>query len=222
MWSGLAEPLAAFPRLSYLTRAMGFEDPFEDLHHELLHGDVASPLLLRDTTTSSSSSSGSHIKDAAAAGPLVGGKATDANANQLCVVDPRKTEELVNTFIRAPAVDVMEREADFVLNIDVPGVAKQDLKVQISEEGRRGRKRKLLTVSGERKDEDFKEDKEHHVKSSSKRYGRFSRSLVLPDNCNADATQIKARHANGILKLTVPKVKSEPPQKRQAIEIAIA
>jgi len=198
-----------FHRLPPLSRLMGFEDPFEDVPHELVHPAVA----LRDASLSSSSS-GSLIKEA-------GGDAKQ-DAHALTDLSNQGHQDLMTAMVRAPAVDVLERDNDYVINVDVPGVAKEDLKVHVTEEGRRGRKRKLLTVSGERKDEDFKEDKEHGVRSSVRRYGKFSRSLVLPENCNAEHAQIKAKHNNGVLKVTLPKVKTEPPLKRQAIDVPIA
>jgi len=191
---------------------MGFEDPFEDMSHELLQSAVTLPAL-RDA---SSSSSGSHgLKDAGSG---------DSKHDHLAMTDASKLghQDMMTAIVRAPAVDVLERDNDYVVNVDVPGVAKEDLKIQVTEEGRRGRKRKLLTVSGERKDEDFKEDKEHNLRSAVRRYGKFSRSLVLPENCNAEPAQIKAKHNNGVLKVTLPKVKAEPPLKRQAIDVPIA
>ena len=68
--------------------------------------------------------------------------------------------------------------------------------------------RKMLNLSGERKEERTKEDKEKGSKSSSRMYGKFSRSLLLPDGACAEG--VKARQENGILALTIPRTPAKP------------
>lgn len=98
-----------------------------------------------------------------------------------------------------PSVDVQENGKSWMLSVDVPGVKKEDLKIDV--EGHR------LVVSGQRFAEESSKggsDKEgtrwSHVE---RRFGSFSRSFTLPDSAEVDA--IEAEHSNGVLKIVVPK-----------------
>lgn len=103
------------------------------------------------------------------------------------------------TLSHAPMIDVSERDDAFLVNVDVPGVKKGDVKIHIDDH----HGHKTLTVSGERREETSREDKDKGLKSWSRSYGRFSRSLALPDNVNAE--NITAKHEDGVLRLVVPK-----------------
>jgi HSP20 family protein len=92
-----------------------------------------------------------------------------------------------------PKVDVIENTDSFEIHFAVPGLSKEDFKIELNDN--------LLTVSGERKFSDEKKDKNYH--SIETQYGSFSRSFSLPDN--TDAGKINAKYNNGILELTVPK-----------------
>ena len=92
-----------------------------------------------------------------------------------------------------PKVDVLENEKAFVINVAVPGVSKEDFKIDLNDN--------YLTISGERK---FKNEKsEHNFHSVETQYGSFSRSFSLPEN--VDAAGISAQYNNGILEISVPK-----------------
>ena len=97
----------------------------------------------------------------------------------------------MSTFV--PKVDVVEGDNAFELHVEVPGMNKEDFKIEVKDN--------YLTVSGERKLSSEKNEKNFH--SIETHYGSFSRSLALPDNVNAD--KINAKYNNGILELTVPK-----------------
>ena len=71
----------------------------------------------------------------------------------------------------------------------------------------------VLTVQGEKQHESGEKENRYHV--SERAYGRFSRSFTLPSE--VDAEKIKAGFENGVLTLTLPKLKAATPQ---AIEIA--
>lgn len=92
-----------------------------------------------------------------------------------------------------PEVDIVETEKTFELELAVPGMKKEDFKLDFNE----GK----LTISGERKFE--KEHKEVNYHTRETRYGAFSRSFYLPDNI--DDSKIKAAYEDGILKVVVPK-----------------
>jgi HSP20 family protein len=92
-----------------------------------------------------------------------------------------------------PKVDIIENEKAFDIQVAVPGMNKEDFKIDFKEN--------VLTVSGERKY--TKEKNEKHFKSIETQYGSFSRSFFLPEN--VDTEKIEAKYNNGILELTVPK-----------------
>lgn len=93
----------------------------------------------------------------------------------------------------SPKVDVIENENSYEVHLAVPGVNKEDFKVEVNDNH--------LTVSGERKFTNEKKDKNYH--SVETQYGSFSRSFTLPEN--VDGTKIIAKYNNGILELTIPK-----------------
>lgn len=97
----------------------------------------------------------------------------------------------MNSFV--PKVDVLENDKAYELHVEVPGMSKEDFNIEVNDN--------YLTVSGERKFTNEKNEKNFH--SIETRYGSFSRSFALPENVNAD--KINAKYNNGILELTVPK-----------------
>jgi HSP20 family protein len=104
-----------------------------------------------------------------------------------------------------PAVDLVEDDEHYVLTADLPGVAEQDVNVEV--EGR------ILTVSGERRSEhQERKDGYRRVERAS---GRFVRTLRLPQGVDADG--IEARFDNGVLEVTIPK-----PEPRKPHKVAIA
>jgi HSP20 family protein len=92
-----------------------------------------------------------------------------------------------------PRVDVIESETSYEVQLAVPGLSKEDFKIEINDNH--------LTVSGERKISNDKKDKNFH--SIETQYGAFSRSFTLPEN--VDGTKINAKYNNGILELVIPK-----------------
>lgn len=92
-----------------------------------------------------------------------------------------------------PRVDIMEEEKAFEVHVAVPGMSKDDFKIDLNDN--------YLTISGERK---FgREKKEDNFYSMETQYGTFSRSFSLPEN--VDAAKISAKYVNGILEVTIPK-----------------
>ena len=92
-----------------------------------------------------------------------------------------------------PKVDVFEEEKAFEVHVAVPGMNKEDFKIDLNED--------RLTISGERKYS--KEKKENSMRSIETSYGSFSRTFTLPDNI--DLNRIEAEYKNGILEITLPK-----------------
>jgi len=93
----------------------------------------------------------------------------------------------------SPKVDVIENENSYEVHLAVPGVSKEDFKIELNDNH--------LTISGERKFTDEKKEKNYH--SVETQFGSFSRSFALPEN--VDGTKISAKYNNGILELVIPK-----------------
>ena len=92
-----------------------------------------------------------------------------------------------------PAVDIIEEKERFVLRADVPSVKPEDIDVNM-ENG-------VLSVSGERHRESTEEAQ--GMRRVERVSGKFYRRFNLPDT--ADAQEISAKSANGILEVVIPK-----------------
>jgi HSP20 family protein len=103
-------------------------------------------------------------------------------------------------------IDVKEDEKSFTVKADIPGVKKEDIKIDVDGD--------TVTVSAETKSEK-EEKKDEKVIYSERSYGAVSRSFSLP--VDVDAKGAKAEYKDGVLNLTLPK-KSNGSAKR--IEIA--
>ncbi len=92
-----------------------------------------------------------------------------------------------------PKVDIIETEKAFEIHVAVPGMNKEDFKIDLNDN--------FLTISGERK---FTAEKEsNNFRSIETQYGTFSRSFSMPEN--VDVAKIAAKYNNGILELVIPK-----------------
>jgi HSP20 family protein len=93
----------------------------------------------------------------------------------------------------APVVDISESAREYTVSADLPGVKKEDVKVNV-ENG-------VLTVSGERKSEH--EDKDARLHRVERVFGAYSRSFSLPEDVLED--KITAEHKDGTLIVHLPK-----------------
>ena len=109
----------------------------------------------------------------------------------------------------APKVDISEDEKNVYLNVELPGIRKEDVKVTVNDDN-------VLTIKGTKKKEETVEDKEgdRSYIRVERSYGEFARSFVLPDTVKTD--KIDAKYENGVLNLTLEKVE---PKKPKEIEI---
>lgn len=96
-------------------------------------------------------------------------------------------------------MDIAETEKDYSLEVEIPGVEEKDIDISLSGD--------LLTVKGEKKSEEKKEDKNYLRIERS--YGSFQRSVTLPPDIDAD--KVKANFKNGILTITIPKSENAKP-----------
>ena len=100
----------------------------------------------------------------------------------------------------APCVDISETDAAYLVNAEIPGVKKEDVRVTI-EDG-------MLTLQGERKmEKESKSNKFHRVERC---YGSFMRSFLVPDD--ADEGKIKAEFKDGMLNITLAKSEKAKPR----------
>lgn len=105
-----------------------------------------------------------------------------------------------------PATDIFETKDDFVFKIELPGISKDDIKVELSGES--------LTVKGERKEEiEVKKEEFHRIERCG---GTFTRNFTLPKNANGE--KVTASMKDGILELRIPK---QEKTKTKAIPINI-
>ena len=92
-----------------------------------------------------------------------------------------------------PSVEVSDTTDAVVVKAQVPGVSKDDLHVEISDD--------VLTLKGETKTEEKKEDKNYYRREI--RYGSFSRTIPLPVAVKSE--QADAKMKDGVLEITIPK-----------------
>ena len=92
----------------------------------------------------------------------------------------------------APKVDVVTKDNKLVTRIDLPGMKKEDVNVELIDG--------LLTLSGERNKE-FKEEKDNYFREE-REYGSFCRRVPLPKGVKPE--EVKATFVNGVLEVTVP------------------
>jgi len=105
-------------------------------------------------------------------------------------------------------IDVIEEQNQYIINAELPGVTKEDVKVTVDND--------ILTITAERKNEINEEDKNKRYVRVERSYGVVSRSLRLPPGC--DTSKIQARHENGILKITIPRDPNAIQQKQVQIQ----
>ena len=117
----------------------------------------------------------------------------------------------------APAMNVLENDKEYKLEVAAPGMCKDDFKVHLNKDGNLviEMEKKDCCCKGKEKDED-KKDCRYLRKEFS--YSKFSQTLLLPDN--ADKEGIEAQVNNGILKVTIPKLeKAKVEDTRREIEV---
>jgi HSP20 family protein len=105
---------------------------------------------------------------------------------------PLTTSRMANV-LRAPSADVVERENEIEVVMEIPGMQPEDIDIDLENN--------VLTVSGEKSEEHDEEEGTYHL--SERRYGRFNRSFVLPRDVEPDG--IRARCQDGLLTVTIPK-----------------
>lgn len=111
----------------------------------------------------------------------------------------------------APAINVLENEKSYDLELAAPGMTKDDFKVTLNEEGD-------LVINMEKKLENNEDKKHGHYLRREFSYSKFQQTMLLPDD--ADKEKINAQVENGVLKVNIPKiVKVQPDSAHKVIEV---
>ena len=105
-----------------------------------------------------------------------------------------------------PQIEVFEKDNRLVTKVDLPGMKKEDVKVEVTDGH--------LTISGERKSE-VKEEKDRFYRSE-RQYGSFYRAVPLPEGARLE--DVKATFAEGVLEVSVP-LPAAPQPKVRTVEV---
>ena len=113
----------------------------------------------------------------------------------------------------APAVNIIENDDEYKIEVAAPGMTREDFKVHINEDNE-------LIISMEKRSEEKEEDKKHKGTYLRREfsYTQFQQSLLLPDNVERDKISAKVEH--GVMSIDIPKKKvTETASATRQIEI---
>lgn len=113
---------------------------------------------------------------------------------------PEHSEDM-ETAVWTPRVDLSENDEAYFVHLDVPGMTKDDFKINFHEG--------VLSVSGERKEE--KTDENRSFVRIERNFGCFYRSFNLPKLVKID--KVSASYDNGVLNISVPKAEESKPRR---------
>lgn len=107
-----------------------------------------------------------------------------------------------------PAVNILENESNFKLEVYAPGLSKEDFQVEISQ--------KTLSISCEKQFENEVNNEQYSRKEFSST--SFKRTFNLPESVKYD--EIQAKYENGVLNISLPKLEEVLPKPKRMIEIS--
>ena len=111
----------------------------------------------------------------------------------------------------APAINVIENDKEYKVELAAPGMTKEDFDVHIDEDNN-------LVISMEKKNEKKDENKNGRYLRREFSYSKFQQTMILPDD--VDKEKIAASVNNGVLDIQLPKLsKEEMPKQTRNIEI---
>jgi HSP20 family protein len=118
---------------------------------------------------------------------------------------------MLRTNATAPAINILESESEYKIEVAAPGMAKEDFIVRIDDNNH-------LVVAMEKKVENAEEKQEVHYLRREFSYSKFEQRMILPKN--VDKEKISAKMENGVLCVSIPKLKEEEIRKNlRMIEI---
>lgn len=115
----------------------------------------------------------------------------------------RRVSETANWF---PEIDVFEKDTRLVTKVDLPGMKKEDVKVEVTDGH--------LAISGERKTE--AEERKEQFYRCEREYGSFYRAIPLPEGVKFE--DVKATFSDGVLEVSIP-LPAQPEAKARKVEI---
>ena len=120
------------------------------------------------------------------------------------------TDYMPRTNATAPAINVLEDEKQYTVELAAPGLKKDDFNVNINEEGN-------LVIKMEKKQEQSTNDKKSHYLRREFNYTKFEQTLILPDDVEKE--KIAARVNDGVLTVDLPKFVQEKQTVHRQINI---
>jgi HSP20 family protein len=94
-----------------------------------------------------------------------------------------------------PHIDISEDEKNILVEAEIPGVKKENIKITLQNN--------ILTINGEKKKEKEEKDSKRNFFRSERVYGSFTRNFTLPEDINPDS--VDAKFDNGILNIKISK-----------------
>lgn len=106
----------------------------------------------------------------------------------------------------APAINVVENEQNYRIEVAAPGLKKEDFTVHIDESNN-------LVINMEKKSENKEERKKDHYLRREFTYSKFMQTIMLPENVNKDGIQAEVK--DGVLEIQLPKKMIEESEKER-------
>ncbi len=108
----------------------------------------------------------------------------------------------------APAINVLENENEYTVELAAPGLRKEDFDISINNDGD-------LVIKMEKKNE-VKDEKAHYLRREFA-YSKYEQTLILPDDVNKD--EVGAKMNDGVLNITLPKLNKSIQKVARQIEV---
>ena len=118
-----------------------------------------------------------------------------------------RTRRASETAAWFPEIDVFEKDNRLVTKVDLPGMKKEDVKVEVTDGS--------LVISGERKSE--AEERKEQFYRCEREYGSFYRAVPLPEGVKLE--DVKASFSDGVLEVSVPLPPAQAEAKMRKVEI---
>lgn len=110
----------------------------------------------------------------------------------------------------APAINVIENDKEYKVEVAAPGMSKEDFDIHIDENNN-------LVIAMEKKNENHEEGKKGRYLRREFSYSKFQQAMILPDDVDKD--KIGAEVHNGVLNIELPKLVKEAPKSKHCIEV---
>lgn len=114
------------------------------------------------------------------------------------------------TACTAPAINVIESDSNYTVELAAPGLKKDDFKVNINDEGN-------MVIKMEQQADNKNEDKSRHYLRREFSYSKYEQTLILPDDVEKEL--IAAKVENGVLTIDLPKTAAAQKKPARQIEI---